>query len=61
MRVKDVQDLMKEDQFQGFPVIESAHDYQLVGYITRADCNYALTKIQSSRGLDPFALIFFTL
>ena len=44
MRVEDIERILGDTDFQGFPVIQSLKDPIIQGYITRGDLDYVLRK-----------------
>ena len=59
LRIRDLKAVLNQNTFQGYPVISSLEEKQIVGYITRGDIEYALENIGRIYGIDPNALIFF--
>ncbi|KAF3767772.1 hypothetical protein M406DRAFT_288976 [Cryphonectria parasitica EP155] len=54
----DVERLLAEDKYQGFPIIEN--DKTLVGYIGRTELRYAINRIKTQRSLAPSARCTFS-
>lgn len=60
MHVEELERIMDDYDFQGFPVVQSLSDPVIQGFITRGDLEYALLRIHKTQGIDPLALVFFT-
>lgn len=58
MTLRDVERLLAEDKYQGFPIIES--DKTLVGYIGRTELKYAINRVKKQRSLGPEARCTFS-
>lgn len=50
MRLGSIEDLLKEPQYQGFPVVENTRNNILVGYIGRTELRYAIDRLRRDRG-----------
>lgn len=48
MTVGDVEQLLRETDHNGFPVVVSTESQYLVGFVTRRDLNLALSKFAQS-------------
>ena len=59
LRIKELENILNQTNFQGYPVILSIQDPHIIGYITRGDIEYALDNIKKNFGIDPNALVFF--
>jgi chloride channel 3/4/5 len=59
LKVKGLEDILLQTSFQGYPVISSIVQPNIIGYITRSDIEYALDTIKKDFGIDPNALVFF--
>lgn len=53
LTLKEVQQLLVDDKYQGFPITES--DRTLVGYIGRTELRYAIARVKRERSLSPRA------
>lgn len=51
LTLRNVEKLLDEDKFQGFPVIEP--NKTLIGYIGRTELRYAINRVKKERSLDP--------
>ncbi|RYC55666.1 hypothetical protein CHU98_g10550 [Xylaria longipes] len=51
MTLQSIEDLLKEPQYQGFPVVENVRTKVLVGYIGRTELRYALDRLRRDRTL----------
>lgn len=59
LRVKELEEILTQTNFQGYPVISNINEPHIIGYITRCDIEYALDSIRKDYGIDPNALVFF--
>ena len=61
MCVADIDRVLDQYTFSGFPVVTTLQDPSLVGYITRSDLSYALEKARLYKNgyLDPKVAVFF--
>ncbi|KAI0466820.1 voltage gated chloride channel [Xylaria cf. heliscus] len=46
MTLESIEDLLKEPQYQGFPVVENVRNKILVGYIGRTELRYAIDRLR---------------
>ncbi|ODN00060.1 H(+)/Cl(-) exchange transporter 3 [Orchesella cincta] len=61
MTVEDVENLLKETEHNGFPVVISHESPFLVGFVLRRDLNLAITNAkQTIEGVDSNSLCWFT-
>ncbi|SPN99576.1 related to chloride channel [Cephalotrichum gorgonifer] len=51
----DVENLLADDKYQGFPIVSDENSKTLVGYIGRTELRYALERLRATRPLDPSA------
>ncbi|RFU33546.1 hypothetical protein B7463_g2819, partial [Scytalidium lignicola] len=58
--LSDVEKLLQEGKYQGFPIVEDAHSKILVGYIGRTELGYAITRLKKDRSISPSAKCYFT-
>ncbi|KAH8912242.1 hypothetical protein BR93DRAFT_922200 [Coniochaeta sp. PMI_546] len=55
MTLKNVERLLSQDKYQGFPIVEGEHSNILVGYIGRTELRYAVDRVKRERSLNPLA------
>jgi chloride channel 3/4/5 len=55
MTLKNVERLLSQDKYQGFPIVEDEHSNILVGYIGRTELRYAVDRVKHERSLSPLA------
>ncbi|KAK0629675.1 voltage gated chloride channel [Bombardia bombarda] len=57
MTLKDVERLLANDSYQGFPIVEDDVSKTLVGYIGRTELRYAVDRVKrnTSRSLNPLS------
>lgn len=60
LTLSDVERLLQEGKYQGFPVVEDLHSNILVGFIGRTELRYAVTRIKKERPVSPVAKCVFT-
>lgn len=61
MTVEDVENLLKETEHNGFPVIVSKESQYLVGFVLRRDLNLALANAKRMlEGINRQSLVIFT-
>lgn len=54
-----VEALLKEDRYQGFPIIEDIQTKILVGYIGRTELQYAVDRVRKDRAVSSAAKCYF--
>ncbi|KAI9206915.1 putative voltage-gated chloride channel [Polychytrium aggregatum] len=59
MRISSIEKVLSEVDYKGFPVVKSAEDDSLIGYISRSDLKYALEKAKTRAGIGSQAPVFF--
>ncbi|CAO1630756.1 unnamed protein product [Sympodiomycopsis kandeliae] len=60
MQLQDAEKRLNNEH-RGFPVVRSAEDQTLLGYIGKTELRYALTKAKRTRGgLQPESMVYFT-
>jgi chloride channel 3/4/5 len=59
LTMKNVEHLLKEDRYQGFPIIEDTTSKVLVGYIGRTELRYTIDRLKKSRSISPTAKCLF--
>lgn len=55
MTLQQIEALLAEDSYQGFPVVEDEHSKILVGYIGRTELRYAVDRAKRERTISPQA------
>jgi chloride channel 3/4/5 len=58
--LKDVESLLAEDKYQGFPIVEDESSKILVGYIGRTELRYAVDRVKRERTINPSAKCTFS-
>ncbi|KAH7327963.1 voltage gated chloride channel [Stachybotrys elegans] len=58
--IEDVEQLLADDRYQGFPIVEDDNSKILVGYVGRTELRYAIDRIRKERGISPGARCSFT-
>lgn len=57
---RDLEQLLADDKYQGFPIVEDNNTKILVGYIGRTELRYAIDRLRRERPLNPSAKCVFT-
>jgi chloride channel 3/4/5 len=57
--MKDVEKLLAQDKYQGFPVVEDFESKILAGYIGRTELRYAVDRVKRERSVGPDAKCYF--
>ncbi|TVY25478.1 putative chloride channel protein [Lachnellula hyalina] len=60
LAMKDVEKLLLEDTYQGFPIVEDRTSKILVGYIGRTELRYAIDRVKRDRSISPTAKCYFS-
>ncbi|KAK2034408.1 voltage gated chloride channel [Colletotrichum zoysiae] len=60
MPFSELEKLLKEDTYQGFPIVEDATSKILIGYIGRTELRYAINRVRRERPIDPQARCTFS-
>lgn len=60
LTLREVERLLREDKYQGFPVVEDENTKVLVGYIGRTELRYAIDRLKRERPLNPMAKCTFS-
>lgn len=60
MSMKDVEQLLREDKYQGFPIVEDRQSSILLGYIGRTELRYAIDRVKRDRSISPTAKCYFS-
>ncbi|CAD6891444.1 unnamed protein product [Tilletia controversa] len=58
--LKELEDKIRAGQYKGFPVVRSAQDWTLLGYVGRRELVYAIGKARRARRLSPTTQCLFT-
>ncbi|KAH8803170.1 chloride channel [Xylogone sp. PMI_703] len=58
--LSDIERLLQEGKYQGFPIVEDMHSKILIGYIGRTELRYAVTRMRKERTINPAAKCYFT-
>lgn len=58
--MKDLENLLKESKYQGFPIVEEHTSKILVGYIGHTELRYAIDRVKKERAIGPTARCFFS-
>ncbi|KAG6007623.1 hypothetical protein E4U21_005704 [Claviceps maximensis] len=59
LTLSEVERLLSEDKYQGFPIVEDTNTKILVGYIGRTELRYAVDRLRRERPLNPNARCIF--
>ncbi|KAK3691799.1 glycerol ethanol, ferric requiring protein [Vermiconidia calcicola] len=59
MKIRQVEKVLAETKYQGFPVIEDEHSKILIGHIGRTELRYALDRAKKEQMASPDARCFF--
>ncbi|XP_064636222.1 H(+)/Cl(-) exchange transporter 4-like isoform X2 [Lineus longissimus] len=61
MTVEDIENILKETDHNGFPVVVSKQSQYLVGFVSRKDLNLALSNaLKNQEGIVSNSVVFFT-
>ncbi|RKF65663.1 putative chloride channel protein UM03490-D [Erysiphe neolycopersici] len=60
LSLKDIEQLLAEDRYKGFPIIEDKRTKILVGYIGRTELQYAIDRVKRERKISSSTKCFFT-
>jgi chloride channel 3/4/5 len=60
LSMKTLEQLLREDRYQGFPIVEDRTSKILVGYIGRTELRYAIDRVKRDRSISPTAICYFT-
>ncbi|KAK0641646.1 chloride channel protein [Cercophora newfieldiana] len=55
MTFKTVEQLLSQDDYQGFPIVEDETTKILIGYIGRTELRYAVDRLKRERSISPLA------
>lgn len=53
LTLREIEDMLAEDRYQGFPIVEDESSRTLAGYIGRTELRYAIDRARAQRVLDP--------
>lgn len=60
LTLEEVEQLLADDRYQGFPIVEDNNSKLLVGYIGRTELRYAIERIRRERHVSPNSRCVFT-
>ena len=60
LTMRDVEQLLKGDRYQGFPIVEDLNSKTLVGYIGHTELSYAVSRVKKERAIGANARCFFS-
>ena len=60
MQIEQVEKVLRETKFQGFPIVEDVTTKVLVGYIGRTELRYAVDRARREQMVSPHARCFFS-
>ncbi|KAF1985088.1 hypothetical protein K402DRAFT_335334 [Aulographum hederae CBS 113979] len=60
LELRDVEKLLQESRYQGFPIVEDRASMTLIGYIGRTELRYALDRAKKDQLVSPAAKCYFT-
>jgi chloride channel 3/4/5 len=60
LSMKNLEQLLREDRYQGFPIVEDHASKILVGYIGRTELRYAINRVKRDRSISPTAKCYFS-
>ncbi|KAH7411053.1 chloride channel [Cadophora sp. MPI-SDFR-AT-0126] len=61
LTMKHLEQLLREDKYQGFPIVEDRASKILVGYIGRTELRYAIDRVKRERSISSTAKCYFSL
>ncbi|KAH7355011.1 chloride channel [Rhexocercosporidium sp. MPI-PUGE-AT-0058] len=61
LSMKNLEQLLREDKYQGFPIVEDRVSKILVGYIGRTELRYAIDRVKRDRSINSTAKCYFSL
>ncbi len=59
LALNEVEQILSENRFQGYPIVEERGSKELVGYIGRTELRYAIDRAKRDEMVPPHALCFF--
>lgn len=60
LTMKDLEHLLRQDTYQGFPIVEDRVSKILVGYIGRTELRYAIDRVKRERSISSNAKCYFS-
>jgi chloride channel 3/4/5 len=60
LSMKNLEQLLREDRYQGFPIVEDRSSKILVGYIGRTELRYAIDRVKRDRSISATAKCYFS-
>jgi len=60
LSMEAIEALLREDKYQGFPIVEDRVSKILVGYIGRTELRYAINRVKKDRSISPSAQCYFS-
>jgi chloride channel 3/4/5 len=60
LSMKTLEQLLREDKYQGFPIVEDRTSKILIGYIGRTELRYAIDRVKRERSISPTAKCYFS-
>ena len=60
LQISDIERILDDTKFQGFPVVEDLEIRSLVGYIGQTELRYALDRVKREQRVSPHARCFFS-
>ena len=60
LSMKTIESLLREDKYQGFPILEDRVSKILIGYIGRTELRYAIDRVKKDRSISPSAQCYFS-
>lgn len=59
LRLRDVEKIMADNEYQGYPVVEDEESKTLIGYIGRTELQYAIDRARRDRAVSSNAKCYF--
>ena len=60
LSMRRLENLLREDKYQGFPIVEDQNSTILIGYIGRTELRYAVDRIKKDRSISLTARCYFS-
>ncbi|KAF2103317.1 voltage gated chloride channel [Rhizodiscina lignyota] len=60
LEIRDVEKIMQDNEFQGYPIVEDLTSRTLIGYIGRTELKYAMDRARRDHTVGPRAKCHFT-
>ena len=60
LTMKNLEQLLRETKYQGFPIVEDFTSKILVGYIGRTEIRYAIDRVKRDHSISPTAKCYFS-